>query len=176
MLVAEDIKHTGLDDEMTALDGWQLKPSGDQHSEHVAVGKEDHIILDVFQAFDDPIAPLGDLIGGLSSGCRVHEDSPGGIGLPDLLGGNSLILAVVPLREILGGLGTVEESGKFTGPLCTLARAAKDELEIPVGEFRFQRGRLTFPLKGEGNVAEGGVLAFFAPLGFTVADEDDLGA
>ena len=142
----------------------------------MAVGEEDDIVIDRLGAGDDPVATLGHLVGGLPSGSRAGEDGPGRVLLADLLGGDPLVLAVVPLGEVVRDLCAIKESGQLAGALRAGPGTAEDELEIPVGEFLLKRGSLTLPLGGERDVAEGSVASVLAPLGFTVADEDDLGA
>ena len=142
----------------------------------MTVGKKNGVVVQRTQTGDDTVAACRHLVGGLSSRGRGIKDSPSGFGLADLLGGDSLILAVVPLGEIVGDLGAIEEPGQLTGALCAGTGTAEDELEVPVGEFFLKRGSLSLALERQGNVGEGSVLAVLAPLGFTVADEDNLGA
>ena len=176
MFVTEDVDHSSLKDKMTSFDGWKLQPARDQDTQDMAMGEEDHIIPDRLGPGNDPVTALGYLLGGVTVRSRMGEYGPVRILLPDLLGGDPLVVAIMPLGQVLCDFRMLEQAGELAGPSCTLVRAAKDQLKVPVGELRLERGGLALSFQGQGNFAEGSVSTVFAPLGFTVADKNDLGA
>ena len=176
MLVAEDIDHACLKHKVTALDGRKFQPPRDQDTQYMAVGEEHDIIPDRFGAGNDPVAAFGNLLGRVAIRGRMGEDRPVRILLADFLGGNPFIVAIVPLGQIVGDFRAIAKSGKLAGPASPLVGTAEDQLEVPIGKLRLERGSLTLTLCCQGNFAVGSVSAAFAPLGFTVTDKNDLGA
>ena len=176
MLVAQDIERSRLEDEVAARLCREIEPPGDQHSQNMAVGEQHGVIVKGTHSGDHAVAACSHLIRRLAAGGAGVEDGPSRFRLADLLRGDPFVLTVVPLGQIVGDFRAVKESRKFAGAPCSLPRTAQDELKVPPREFTLEGGRLTFPLKSQGDVGERGMPAVFAPFGFTVADEDDLGA
>ena len=176
MLVAKDIEHACLDHKVASLDRGELQPARDEHAEYMAVGKQEHIILNVLEPLDQSITTIRHLIGSFPSGSRTGENRPRRILPADLLGRDPLLVSVIPLGEVIRDLRLVSVTGQLAGPHGPLPGTAEHELKVPSRELRLQRGGLSLALEREGNIAEGSVPTILAPFGFTVADENNLGA
>src|SRR4029079_17208544 len=90
---------------------------------------------------------------------------------PDLGGGAALVLAVVPLGEVVGDLAAVAEAGELARLLRTSARAGEDQREVDAGEAARERPRLVASTRGERDVRVRGVAPGAAPLRVAVAHE-----
>ena len=176
MFVAQDIERAGLDDEVASRVRGESQPSGDEDAQNMAVGKDEGIILNRHQAGDHAVAAIRHLIRGFTARGGSIKNSPTGSFLANLLGGDSFVVPVVPLGEFIRDLRPFRETSQFASAPCSLSRTAENKFEIPVGQFRFEFSSLAFAFWRQWDVTEGCMLAVFTPLGFTVTDEDDLGA
>lgn len=174
MLVAQDIQGSCLEDKMASLHRRKFQPAGDQDTQYMAVGEKHDIIVDRLGSGDDAVATLGNLIGSFTAGGGAGKNRPGRVFLANLLGRDSLVLAVVPLSQVIRDLGAIDESCQFARALGAGSGTAKNEIEVPPREFVLQCRGLTLTLKGEGDVAVGSVSAVLAPLRFTVTYKDNL--
>jgi hypothetical protein len=123
---------------MASLNRRKFQPAGYQYPQDMAVSEEDHVILDVLGPFNDPVAAFRNIFGSLPVGCGACEDGPFRIFLTDFPGCDALVIAIVPLGQIIGDLCAVQQSGQFTGSLSALPGAAENEFEIPIRQFRLQ--------------------------------------
>ena len=90
--------------------------------------------------------------------------------LADLRAGQTLVVAVVPLGEVLLHL-EVREAGELCGALRPQARAGEHEVELVGVEASAERLGLRHPVLREIEVGDGGVPPRSRPLGLTVAHE-----
>ena len=175
VLVTEDVNHAGLKYEMTSLDGGEFQPSCNQNTQDMTMGEKDDIIPDRLGSGNDPVAALGNLFGGVAVRCRMGKDGPVRIFLADLLGGDPLVVSVMPLGQVLGDFCLIKLTCKLAGSSGSLVRAAEDQLEVPFRKLLLERSGLALSFQGQGNFTEGGMSTVFAPFGFTVTDKNDLG-
>ena len=106
----------------------------------------------------------------------MGKDRPVRILLTDLLGGDPLIVAIVPLGQIFGDFRPIQQSCEFTGPASPLVGTAQHHLEVPIRELGLECRSLPLSLRRQRNFTVGSMSSVLAPLGFTVTDKDDLGA
>src|SRR5689334_14735193 len=83
-----------------------------------------------------PIDPRTHLFRRLATRTPVPEDQPACSALVDLLWGQALVLAVIPLGEVGVDDGFSAEPGQSAGLTRPLHRAAEDEDERFFGEHR----------------------------------------
>ena len=79
------------------------------------MGEEHRVGAGLSQLGDQRVDPRRDVGGGLAAGAAVPPQDPVRAPLADLRGGQSLVLAVVPLQQRIGALGSVAEAGELSG-------------------------------------------------------------
>ncbi len=99
----------------------------------------------------DAVQAGGDLGGGFAVGYRVGPDRPAGHGLADLRGGDALVVAVVPLDQVVVDLG-VREAGEFGRPPGSLPGLSQHQVELLPGQPLLQRRRDRSPVRGQRQV------------------------
>ncbi len=125
-------------------------------------------------AREDPPGAVGDLLGGLPAGRVAVPDRPARHLDADLGGGEALVVAVLPLGEVVVdlGVGVAGEPRRLAGPL---ARAGEDEREIVGVEPGPERAGVVDAARQQRHVGATGVPPGLAPLGRAVADQPHLG-
>ena len=123
------------------------------------------------QLGEHAVRPLPHLVRGLPAGTAVAPQRPSpGRSLADLRRGEPLVLAVVPLDQLVAGLGHVARSPArrqvSSGPA---QRAREHALEAPARERHREQLGLPAALLGQRHVGAAGVPAGPAPLGLPVA-------
>jgi hypothetical protein len=78
----------------------QPNPARHKHAQHVSVRKQGDVALDGARPGDHSIRPCADLRRRLSTRAAVAKNQPAGRLLIDLLGGQPLVLAIVPLDQV----------------------------------------------------------------------------
>ena len=124
---------------------------------------------------DDPGQPPPHRQCVLAAGAAVEPDPPARVVFgADLFAGEPLVVAVIPFGEVRFDLGVGEtgQSGGLAGPL---ARAGQHQPELGGVEALAQRAGLPDTVCGEFQIGHRGVLPRFAPLGFTMPDEVEVG-
>ena len=155
------------------------KPRGDQHPAEMPVSDQDHVAMrhgrrHPVQQF---VGPLGHLRRALATRNRMRPHAPVRHRLPDLVGGQALVVAVIPLGEVLGHLVHVQ-TRQLGSVLRTLARTAQHQRGRqmrPPQMAQHQPGapRLLLTLDGQRNVRAAGVLAGERPLRLAVTEYVD---
>ena len=98
-----------------------------------------------------------------------------GRSLADLRSGQALVLAVVPLEQLVAQLGRILEPGEAAGLGGAAERAGEHALELPSRRAtRASSSAWRRPSLGQRHVGAPGVLAGPAPLGLAVAREHEL--
>ena len=145
-----------------------------EHAQEVAVREEQHRPLRGRHPVEHPRRPRPNLLRGLAARHRAGEDRPARIVLADLVGRQPLVLAVVPLDEVVVDqrIGEAGEPGGLTGPQ---ARARQHQREPLAVEHPVQRRGLAPPVVGERDVGAAGVAAVAGPFGRAVPDHPDVG-
>jgi len=121
----------------------------------------------------DPVQPRTDLVRGLATGAAVEPEVPVRTGGDDLRGGQALVVAVVPLGQLVVHCGDFE-AGEDCGLHGPGPGAGHDRGDRPSGQGRAERMGLPFTGRGQLQVGERRVPSVGAPLGLSVSDEDDL--
>src|SRR5215831_15157298 len=114
-----------LEQEMTTPRGRQPQPASTEYTQHVAVREYRHIPRRGADARDHPIDALAHLIRALAARATIAENEPLGPHGADLLRRKSLVVAIVPLLEVILDLRLRREARELTGLPCTLQRAAQ---------------------------------------------------
>ena len=96
----------------------------------------------------DPVGTGRDRVCLLAAGIRTAEDGPSWIVLTDLSRRAALVLAVVPLDEVVVDIVDAQ-AGQFGGAPGPLQRAAEDEAGIEAGDRRCERPGLVHPALGD---------------------------
>ena len=102
----------------------------------------------------------------------LHSVHAGLLGA-DVGGGDPLVVAVVPLRQVIVGHGEIAESGQPAGLDRPVARAGQHQGQREARQRRAKALGLPAPLVGEGDLGVTGVLARDRPGGLAVTHEHD---
>ena len=108
----------------------------------------------------------------LAARASIPEDQPARRHLVDLLGRQSLVLAVVPLDQVGVDDGLVAQARQFAGLSRPLHRAAENKRKCVGGEYRPHPLRKPATVVGQRNVRRTGVLATEAPRRLPVPDRE----
>src|SRR5215468_524592 len=159
---------------MRAGGGRQADPARDQDPKDVAVGEQNDVAGGAADSRDDAIDARADLRWRLAARTAVAKEHPVRLLVMDLLGRESLVLAVVPLVQI----GLDRRAGAEAGELTRLAgpsqRARQHELKSLLGQRGPEASGDRAPVLGERDVGHAGVLPGQAPFGLAVANHVDL--
>ena len=110
----------------------------------------------------------------LATRASMAEDEPARRDLVDLLGRQSLVLAVVPFNEVRVDNRLVPETRQLAGFSCALHRTAQNELKPSLSENRSHPLRMPAAIVGQRDVCRPGVLPGEAPYCFAVSDREHL--
>jgi hypothetical protein len=91
----------------------------------MAARKEQNISLDGTRASNDAVGPCTNLRWHFTSRATVAKQFPVWPLLEDVFRAAALILAVVPLDQVVIDFGHTREAGQFAGPGGALQRAGK---------------------------------------------------
>jgi hypothetical protein len=122
---------------------------------------------------EDAVEPLADLAGGLPAGAAVGPEVPARVVVVDVGRGAPLVVAVVPLGQVVVGPADVE-AGELGGVQRPDAGAGQDGGEAPTGKEPAEGVGLPLTVGGERQVGVRGVPAAGAPGGLAVPDQQDL--
>src|SRR5215208_7112322 len=173
-LVAEDADRRGVEREEPARVRLEAEPPGREDAQDVAVREDGAVAGERAKLFGHPVSPHTDLSSRLAAGDAAPPERPAWALLADLGRGSPLVVAVVPLAQVVPPLRDVAVAGEPARLRSALEGALQDESELPLAEVRAERLRLLPPAVGERDVGAAGVLAGAAPLRLPVPDEDDL--
>ncbi len=157
-----------------ALGRLEVEPAGGDDPQDVPVGEDDRVAVDLGELGDHAVGAGADLRGRLAARRAVGPQRPVGDLLADVGARAALVVAVVPLLEVVAELRAVAEAGQLAGLAGAGQRAGQDAGEVAVRERLAQRAGLVAAVVDQREVGVAGVLARAAPLRRTVADEDDL--
>ena len=121
---------------------------------------------------DHPIHPRAHLLRRLAARASIPEDQPVRRRLADLLGRQSLVLAVVPLDQVGLDDGRVAEARQLAGLPCPLQRADENERERLLGQHGPHPLGESTPVVGQRDVGRARVLPAQAPRGLPVPDRE----
>src|SRR5690242_7564105 len=113
VLVAERTERSGAEAEETAVLRAEADPPGADHPQHVPVTEEDHVATRLARLGDHPVGPRAHVGRGLPVGGAVAPQAPARVALMDLGGGDALIVAVIPLAEVVADLRPLPEPGQL---------------------------------------------------------------
>ena len=170
VLVAQDAKGSGLNDEMAALLRRQAQPSGDQHPQNMTVCKKKTVARGGPDFSNQRITARRDLGSRFALRGGMEEYRPAWIRFSDLVRGQAFVFSVIPLGQISVFQGSLSKTGQFRRPACPRSRASQDEGKFPIRKLRPQGGRLLFSRGGQREIGKGSVLAAETPFGLPMPD------
>jgi hypothetical protein len=151
-----------------------LDPAGTERAQDVPVGHDRHVPVDGEDLLDHAVAARRHLVGRLAVGHAVAPQVPVGALLADRRRRDALVVAVVPLEQVLADLGRVAEAGQ-PGRLARAVERAREHLGERVGAERAgELAGAVAPGLGQRHVGAPGVAPGPRPLGLRVADEPHL--
>src|SRR4029079_25638 len=148
-----------------------LGPARPERAEDVAVGEDRDVAVDRQDLLDDAVAAGCDLGRRLAVREAVAPQVPAGLLLADLRRRDALVVAVVPLEEVLADLAAVAEPGQTRGLARAVERAREHEREVVAVEAAGELPRALAPGVGQRDVRAARVPPRLRPLGLGVADE-----
>src|SRR5262249_21044401 len=123
---------------------------------------------------DHPVHTRTHLFRRLTARASIPEDLPARRGLVDLLGRQSLVLAIVPLDQVGVDHGLIAEASQLAGLSCPLHRTAENELERIPGEYRPHPLCKSPAVVGQRDVRHACVLPGKAPRRLPVPDREHI--
>ena len=142
----------------------------------MAVGEERHVARRLAQLGNQRVDAGADVGRGLAPRAAVAPEDPIRTFFADLLRGQALVLAVVPLQQGVAALGAVSEPGQLAGVEGARERTADHAGEFAALEPVPQLARLLAAVIGQLDVSSARVPHRPAPLGLAVAGEPNLRA
>jgi hypothetical protein len=139
----------------------------------VTVRKQRDISIDGSNSRDNPIGSNTDLQRRFAAWTAIAKHGPVGSRLPNFVGREAFIFAVVPLHKISIDAGERTESCKLAGVARPLERTTENHDKFFFGKNRLQLARELSAVLGERNIRDSGVPSIQAPIGFTVAQQID---
>ena len=153
--------------------GGRPNPAGTEHPQHVAVPEGDRIPIKCEHLGDHAIRPGAHVGSLLAVGAAVRPQAPIGPSLLNLGGGEPLVVAVVPLVEVLADLRQVAEAGELavsTARRRGLVRTRANARQA-TGSARARARRLPSSVSGIGPAR---VAPVGAPLRLAVTRQEKL--
>ena len=111
-LVTEDTDRRDVESEQTTFDAVETDPSRTEHTQEVAVGETRDVTAGFGGTRDHLVRTTGDVFDRLAPGRAVREDRPVRNLLADVDRRAALVVAVVPLGEVVADLDAVAEAGE----------------------------------------------------------------
>src|SRR5579864_655151 len=149
------------------------EPPRSDHAQDVAVGEGQRVPAGVAQPPQHPVRPCADLGRLLSPGTAVAPKIPVGVRFTDLRCREALVLAVVPLVQVIAQLRDLAIAGQRTGFAGAEQRTAQHHRVVTTGQLAAQRPGSLASRLDERQVGVAGVPAGGTPLGLAVADDHD---
>ena len=159
---------------MAAPCSGEARPARAEHAQEVAVGEDDRVAVHPAQVGDDAVGARADPRGVLAVRAAVVPEPPARVALADLGRRESLVLAVVPLAQLV-----VDLAGPRTRRAARVSTARESGLEstssnVPRAQLRRRAGARPRGRRRSAGGRSAGVAPVPAPLGLPVADEEDL--
>lgn len=173
VLIAEDRKACGLQEEVPTRAGLEPEPAGRQHAQEMPAGKDQDIAHDGPHLVQDTVGPRPNLLRGLSSRTAVAEELPVRALGVDLGAGAPLVLAVVPFGEIVVDLGRRSKSGQLACADCAPKRARNNPCELAPAQPLAEPAGVLLPALGQREIRHSRVLTREAPSGLAVPGQID---
>ena len=126
------------------------------------------------RARDHAVGAGADVFRRLSSRASIPEQQPAGRPLTNLLRGQALVLAVIPLGQVGVDHGASAKVGQFAGLSRPLSRTDEHERERFPCEHRGEPLGQPAPVIGQRDVGRAGVLPTETPRGLPVPDRIDV--
>jgi len=174
--MAEHGYRGGIERQQTPGVRLQPEPAGGEDAQQVGVAEQQAATARGNGLFKHPAGALGDLCQRFACGDGCRPGAERRLCQADLVGGAPLVLAVVPFTQIIEILGTRAETCQRRRFACPGQRAAPDPVERPV---RQQGGELPgagAALCAQRDITAPGMTSVARPLGFSVADQPQLGS
>ena len=149
----------------------EADPPRGQNTSKLAMGEERRVAVQRGKTGDEPVGPGGDLLRRFTARTAVRENIPARPRLADVRRAQSLIVAIVPFREIRFNLRRRAQTSQLTGPPRALQRAGQHTRKLKQPQGRSGRARLLLAMRGQRNVGAAGVLARQGPCGLAIANE-----
>src|SRR6202011_5144953 len=131
VLIAEDAEGRGLQRIVAATFGWLAEPAGGEHTQHVSVSKDQHVTVNAAHLGEHPVGAAADILPRLAARAAVAPQRPVGLERLDLLGGETLVAAVVPFHQVWSHLSLLAISREAAGLERALQWAREDERKRP---------------------------------------------
>src|SRR5579871_608017 len=140
----------------------------------MAVRKEQHITIEGAQARQDTIRPRADRLHRFAAWTAIAKEKPVRPLLANVVGAPALVVAVVPLDEIVVELSSGAEAGQLARSLGALQWTGQHPSEARALETFAQAARVVFAVRCQRNVGCAGVLAGQGPFRLAMTREINL--
>src|SRR5438067_8629189 len=140
----------------------------------MSVREQSHVAINCACPSDHPVRARAHLRRRLPAWAAIAKDQPARRALVNLARRQSLVLAVVPLGEVMVYYRFVAEPSQLAGFARPLHRATEDESERLLGELRPHSFGEPAPVVGQRNIGRSSVLPAEAPRRLAVSDREDI--
>src|SRR5436190_970816 len=174
VLVREGAQSARVERQQRSVLGPEPEPAGGEHAQHVTVAERDRVAVGGADLRHDPIGAQADVGGGLAIRAAVTPQAPARPPRLDLERRDALVVAVVPLTEVVADLRPLGEAGELAGLDRAAKRAREDEREGASSKARGEGRGAPPAFSGQWEVRATGVSPACAPLGFAMTGEHHL--
>src|ERR1017187_1396270 len=140
----ENVERCGIEQEMLRLAHRQPNPARGQNSSEMTMRKKRDISLQRAEARNQAVGAVGNLAGHFTVRTVVAEEIPVRARLENVGRVFSLVVAIVPLRQVRLDFDSWNQPGQFTRSLRPQSRAGEHPAEIETAQplSQFARVRL----------------------------------
>ncbi len=170
-LVSQDADGGRRQREQPSISRIEAQPPRGEHPQEVAVAEQDDLSFLRPRLLDQPVGSGADIGRALSVGGAVAPHRPVRHLATDLDGPSSLVVAVVPLPQVLADPGLVPQPGEAARLPSPGRRAGEHTGEAAPAQPVTQNHRLRTAEVGERNVATARVPPIPGPVGLTMSDQ-----
>ena len=135
----------------------------------MSVGKDQHVAVSAADFGDHAVGAATDILRLLAARAAVAPQGPVWIEPLNLLGGETLVAAVIPLHQVGSQLSLLAISREAGGLEGALQGAREDERKLRGTQPRAEGAGLAPSLVGQGKIRFAGVAKAETPFGFPVA-------
>src|ERR1700677_1823800 len=171
VIIAQYANASGVEHQMATERRRAINPPRGEYPQHMSARENQDVAVERPKPRHHPINPLGDLQHGLAAGTTVAEELPLRALSMNLRECPALIIAVIPLHQVLVERCRAGKAGERAGLQRPPERTREHVIEVQAFEPGTERASLFLTPGGECKIAPSRVLTRDTPSGLSVSHE-----